>query len=209
MKLLTRSALLAAAAICVAGPAFAAQIPDGTVSYVNLTQPAVNYSVSPSTVAFNGTTFELTGTGGFSAVGGLLGSMLGTLSFSTTVNSTISQVVNNFFSFADGSSGQYIFSLDSVTTTAYTVNPGVSQSFGLYLLGSTVDTNLGYTATPTSLTMTFNQTGNSGFSASGTLAVPPAGSVPEPASWAMMVGGFGLLGATLRRKRTAAVVTFG
>lgn len=28
-------------------------------------------------------------------------------------------------------------------------------------------------------------------------------SVPEPASWAMMIGGFGLVGANLRRRRTA------
>ena len=34
------------------------------------------------------------------------------------------------------------------------------------------------------------------------LAAPAA--VPEPASWAMMVGGFGLLGTALRRRRTAA-----
>lgn len=32
-------------------------------------------------------------------------------------------------------------------------------------------------------------------------------AVPEPASWAMMVGGFGLMGAALRRKRTS--LTFG
>ena len=30
-----------------------------------------------------------------------------------------------------------------------------------------------------------------------------AGGVPEPASWAMMVGGFGLMGAVMRRRRTA------
>ena len=30
------------------------------------------------------------------------------------------------------------------------------------------------------------------------------GAVPEPASWALMIGGFGLVGATLRRRRTAA-----
>lgn len=29
------------------------------------------------------------------------------------------------------------------------------------------------------------------------------GSVPEPASWAMMVGGFGLAGATMRRRKTS------
>ncbi|NIJ08908.1 hypothetical protein FHS31_002532 [Sphingomonas vulcanisoli] len=36
-----------------------------------------------------------------------------------------------------------------------------------------------------------------------------AAAVPEPASWAMMVGGFGMLGGALRRKRGITVVTFG
>lgn len=31
------------------------------------------------------------------------------------------------------------------------------------------------------------------------------GAVPEPASWAMMVGGFGMMGAALRRRRAVAV----
>ena len=30
----------------------------------------------------------------------------------------------------------------------------------------------------------------------------PTAPIPEPATWAMMLGGFGLLGATLRRRRT-------
>lgn len=38
---------------------------------------------------------------------------------------------------------------------------------------------------------------NSGIGNSGSVA----GAVPEPASWAMMIGGFGLLGAALRRQR--------
>jgi hypothetical protein len=37
-------------------------------------------------------------------------------------------------------------------------------------------------------------------------AQPPAGGggVPEPATWALMIGGFGLAGAALRRRRAAA-----
>lgn len=35
---------------------------------------------------------------------------------------------------------------------------------------------------------------------------PPVGGVPEPASWAMMIGGFGLVGTTLRRRRDRLVV---
>ncbi len=30
-----------------------------------------------------------------------------------------------------------------------------------------------------------------------------AGAVPEPASWALMIGGFGLIGSALRRRRTS------
>ena len=46
-------------------------------------------------------------------------------------------------------------------------------------------------------------------SGSGTFASDPPPvvipGVPEPASWAMMLGGFGLLGATLRTRKTAQV----
>lgn len=34
-----------------------------------------------------------------------------------------------------------------------------------------------------------------------------ATAVPEPASWAMMIGGFGLVGASMRRRRVATAVT--
>ncbi len=38
---------------------------------------------------------------------------------------------------------------------------------------------------------------------SGVVITPPS-AVPEPSSWAMMVGGFGLLGGALRRKKAVA-----
>ena len=110
--------------------------------------------------------------------------------------------IANFFTFSDRSGGNFVFSLNSVETRSFSVSPGVSESFSLYLLGTTADTNLGYDATATSLTLTFNETGTSGFSASGTLSVPPSiGAVPEPASWAMFIGGFGLIGGAMRRRK--------
>ena len=36
-------------------------------------------------------------------------------------------------------------------------------------------------------------------------AGPPPAAVPEPASWALMLGGFGLIGAAMRSRRTTAV----
>jgi hypothetical protein len=38
------------------------------------------------------------------------------------------------------------------------------------------------------------------------LTQPVTGAVPEPASWALMIAGFGFAGASLRRRRTAAAV---
>jgi len=35
-----------------------------------------------------------------------------------------------------------------------------------------------------------------------------AGGVPEPASWAMMIGGFGVVGGTLRRRKVRTTVSF-
>ena len=37
----------------------------------------------------------------------------------------------------------------------------------------------------------------------GTGLLPDAGGVPEPATWALMIAGFGLVGTVLRRRRTA------
>lgn len=37
----------------------------------------------------------------------------------------------------------------------------------------------------------------------GVTLIATAGAVPEPASWALMIAGFGLTGATMRRRRTA------
>ena len=51
--------------------------------------------------------------------------------------------------------------------------------------------------------MSFNQTtgGSNGFARFTLGAAPLAGAVPEPATWAMMIGGFGLAGGALRSAR--------
>lgn len=41
--------------------------------------------------------------------------------------------------------------------------------------------------------------GGGGGGESGTAILPPVPSVPEPGSWAMMLGGFGLIGLALRK----------
>jgi hypothetical protein len=42
---------------------------------------------------------------------------------------------------------------------------------------------------------------NAPYSASAHLLTAPTAAVPEPASWALMIGGFGVTGAALRRRR--------
>ena len=43
---------------------------------------------------------------------------------------------------------------------------------------------------------------------SGTVRFLAAGAVPEPATWAMMIGGFGMIGAALRRRKAGGRVAF-
>jgi hypothetical protein len=62
-----------------------------------------------------------------------------------------------------------------------------SQSFGYIVVGGTSDTYLS--------------------TRFGTVFAPEAnGAVPEPASWALMLGGFGLVGSALRRRRVAGAI---
>lgn len=39
-------------------------------------------------------------------------------------------------------------------------------------------------------------------------SLPPPGAVPEPASWAMMIAGFGMIGGAMRRRKTTTSVSF-
>ncbi len=199
--LLTTAALLGAATI--SAPALAAPVGNGTVTVADLFVPSVNLTASTYT-ASSGTTFEVLGTGAFTGVTGLNGVENGTLSFSNVVGTTINQTVNNFFTFADGLGSSFSFTPTSVTTRTYNVTPGVTSSISLYLLGNTSDAARGFDPTPTSLTLSFNNTGVSPFSSAATLSIPPAGvgAVPEPATWAMFILGFGAIGYAVRKRKT-------
>jgi hypothetical protein len=109
---------------------------------------------------------------------------------------------------ADTSGGAFTFNVASVETLSYSHIAGVSTSVTLYLLGTAGDAHLGLAYSPTSETITINQTGTSAFSASASIASPPSMDAPEPAAWVMMLVGFGLSGAVIRRQarnRTASV----
>ena len=55
---------------------------------------------------------------------------------------------------------------------------------------------------------TFNNWSDNGNEHAFFLGDAVGGAVPEPATWAMMLAGFGLTGAALRRRRQQATVTF-
>ena len=203
-RFLLAGALVAAAA--VSAPASAVPIANGTVTIADLYIPTVNLTTNPATYSVTmGNTFQVLGTGGFTGVTGRIGVENGTLSFSNVVGTTLAQTVTNFFQFSDNMGNVFNFTPTSVTTRTFNVTDGVTDSISLFLLGNTAAT--GFDATPTSLTLSLNSTGGSAFSSSQTLAIPPAitSAVPEPATWGMMIGGLGMVGGALRRRKRAAV----
>lgn len=197
----------AIATVCLAGSVQAAEILPGTAS-VGFT---TGFTVDTATNTFDASNAFVTvanTTGGFATPNSApfpfaIGTFDGTFSFSTTAGTTLAASLPNLLTF-----GNISFSAASVRTISYTVSPGTSTTGALYLLGTATN---GTDTSDTSLTLSFNQTGNSAFSASATLATPPEpiSPVPEPASWALMLAGFGAVGSALRSSRRKNTVSFG
>lgn len=187
-----------AAITLAAAPATAAVTINGSVAVAVL-------GVSSDTASIKyGTTFGSDISLVSSAMGDFGG--LGTIPLSI---SSFTAAVGSSFSFLSDF-GDY-----SGTVTGVEVAGGVTnRTVSAYVLGmfTPKGTLAGYIAGPASTTFSFTQTGQSAaISGSFTLASPPAPvtSVPEVATWGMMLVGFGLMGASLRYRRRSANVTFG
>lgn len=126
--------------------------------------------------------------GGVAKVDGDYGSI--TFSFSTPVTLNRIVVWNQI-----GSASIASFSLDGIAGV-FNMSPGTS------------DPQVFSFASTSASSLTLRILSNEGFGAGTMLNEVAFGSdggnaVPEPATWALMIGGFGLAGATLRRRRVA------
>lgn len=188
-----------AAITLTAAPATAAVTVNGSVAVAVV-------GVSSDTASINyGTTFTNTL---YSVVGTTIGDFgnLGGIQFNI---SSLTTAVGSSFSFLS-TFGDYTGTVTGVDVRGDVTNRTVSA----YVLGMFTPKGAlaGYIAGPASTTFSFTQTGQSAaISGSFTLASPPAPvtSVPEVATWGMMLVGFGLMGASLRYRRRSANVTFG
>lgn len=152
----------------------------GSIALLPITDGTITFTaVSP--ITWNGHTGTNLLTVDFS--GGVLSAILGG-STATYGNSTPPFTVNftsDFLDFSTSTARDLALAIDAI-------NPGVGFAFGGNRLNTgSVSGNFGSDAT----------SGN------------PQGVVPEPASWALMFAGFGLIGGVLRSQRRRTEVTFG
>lgn len=201
---------LISAAVFAATPSQAALIPDGSLSIAALFNPTVTLNQSGNSfIASHGVTNQISGNGGFAGTEGQTGVMNGMIKFGSKINAVETQSVLDFLTFTNDQGDIFHFDLESAQTTDLT-SIGNSTSGALFLLGQMWEEDSDHhrftDPTAASLTLSFNRTGDSAFAASASLSVPPGpgggeGAVPEPASWAMMVGGFGMMGGMMRANR--------
>lgn len=118
----------------------------------------------------------------------------------------------------DDASG-YLFGFSHITNYALADPTAYTASYTVDLLGASgsllvsmtaATSDAGSAMTDATSTVSFTASGNHRvgwmLSPLPTAAEAPAAAVPEPATWATMVAGFGLLGGTLRRRRTVAAL---
>ena len=136
-NLLLSATVLSALAI---GSAQAASFGPATTGISLLFSPTVTTVAPTGTANLTGALFATSPTGTLAGPPPItLGTGAGTVNFSTTVFTTIADVIPGLFSFSDGLGGFYTFDLASVTTSILAIIPGVSTSISLYLLGTMGD----------------------------------------------------------------------
>ena len=126
-------------------------------------------------------------------------------------NFAFSQSGSGFLNIASGFTGIFSFTYGAFSNFTGTVYDGLNGT-GTALGSINLSANNVNAFSPASIN--FSGTGRS-FVISGGQAqfgfddvTFNAGAVPEPAAWALMIAGFGLVGGAMRRRRTSVRVTF-
>jgi hypothetical protein len=211
---ITRLALSGFALTALSAPTLAAPFGISTAAF-NFNGPV---SGEPQ-FAFGGTTGTLAlgdGTTVASATGTLAsttgGTSTGTLTYSMTVGTTLSQTQAGAFTLTDGTT-TYTFDLQSVETVQAADNGNGTSSISLYLLGQISATGLDPATTSVSLNYTGNNTTGKEVNDNLALSDPPTtdpnapggGSstpMPEPVSLALLAGGLASTAILRRRRRS-------
>ena len=215
MKRIALLALASGMAIAAASPANAALVIGYSVNGGTVTQLA-NDTATPGSVSFAGTA------GGYSFNTGALGTPntasvfdLLTQSINIQSSSNAASVLNVFITETNlptiNGSLMSAFTSNILTNATARISSFYSPSNALYggtllqtanftNIGTFVGSNSGTQAGPFSLTTRYDISFGAG---SGTFnGTANLTAVPEPATWGMMIVGFGLMGGALRRRKT-------
>ena len=195
--------LTAVAVFAMVAPAHAAVLfSDDFNSYA----PALNWNGSGTWTTGNSvdlvasSTFNLTCAGGAGNCVDLSASSSGFISRSLTLAAGIYQLSFDYTGNQLGSQFPLAGFTASVGSLVANIGPLANNSSAFTSYSGTFTT-----AGPT--TLTFTQNGGDNFRGSILDNVVVA-SIPEPATWLLMIAGFGLVGGTMRRRKPVASLSF-
>jgi hypothetical protein len=196
MSIRTRMVAFAATLLLLAGTQSQASFV-GTQGFADVGSPTANTgNINTATTLTIGEMLSTSSQSG--AFVGLSTQIFGSVSFSTATGA------NTSLTFGDAAFGTF-------TSTSLKVAASAPGATSYYILGEfTPGTFSGFGGVTSpqsaSITISFTQTpaGSGSISDSATLSVPPSGTIPEPASFAMVVIGLGGVFAVRRFRRRAA-----
>lgn len=216
MKLVNK--IVALAALAAAVPATATvvtSLPGGTLQAM----PTINYFgpgpqsfgsgitwSSTNAIYQGGSVFGYTGGYGFGSNGYVSGVSMAGLNDANQFYSVVDTMTFDFATPVSGVGGITNWYGDDVNVTIaiYDASNTLLESYVVANSGGNIATPnsfIGFSRTSADIS---KYTLSAGYIAVWDLTTTSGSAVPEPASWALMIAGFGLVGAAARRRRTVA-----